>query len=425
MATEIIFPRVDMDMRAGRVGRWLVTDGERVRQGEPLFEIETDKAAMEIEAPASGTLRGVAAQEGEDVEVGRTLGWIVADGETWEQAARAASADPPRSGSASEPTPRSLPEPPAPPAPAPEPVVAAQSKEGLRATPLARREARLHGVDLLTVTGSGPQGRIRGCDVRASLNASPVTGGLHREWAGLKAGTPIVLLHGFGAEIASWRAVRTTLERGHRLLSLDLPGHGKSAPCQPGFASLVEQVIGVLVEEGVSSAHLVGHSLGGALALALTERREIEARSVVLLAPAGLGPEIDITFVRGFLNARHEASMSAWLRRLFADPAHVTASLVASVLRGRTDQSRLFQQALADALFVDGTQAIWMRDVLDRLQIPAKLIWGRHDRIIPSSHCHGVPGQIAVHLTDAGHEPHVEAASVVARLIGETARAGS
>ena len=396
MATEIIFPRVDMDMAAGRVGKWLVADGERVRQGAPLFEIETDKAAMEIEAPASGTLRGVAAQAGDEVEVGRTLAWIVADGEVWAPA-----------------------EPAFPPEPVSEDV---RPTAGLRATPLARREARLHGVDLLSLKGSGPQGRIRFCDVRAAVTAQPIS--LHREWSGLPTGTPIVLLHGFGAEIASWRAVRTPLERTHRLLCIDLPGHGKSAPCEPGFAPLVEAVLGVLAEEGVSSAHLVGHSLGGALALAIADRRDIETRSLVLLAPAGLGPEIDIAFIRGFLGAEHEASMAAWLRRLFADPARVTGSLVASVLRGRTDQARSFQQALADALFVDGAQAVWLRDLLGRLPMPVKLIWGRHDRIIPSSHSHGVPGQVAVHLADTGHEPHVEAAPLVARLIEEAARAG-
>ena len=92
MAKEVILPRVDMDMATGKMGRWLVAEGERVREGQLLFEIETDKAAMEVEAPASGVLRAVRAQAGEVLPVGSVIGWIVGEDEPFDPAAARKSA---------------------------------------------------------------------------------------------------------------------------------------------------------------------------------------------------------------------------------------------------------------------------------------------------------------------------------------------
>ena len=83
MAVEIVMPRVDMDMATGRMGRWHVAEGGHVEKGETLFEIETDKAAMEVDAPASGVLKFVAASEGDVLPVGTRIGWIVAEGEAF------------------------------------------------------------------------------------------------------------------------------------------------------------------------------------------------------------------------------------------------------------------------------------------------------------------------------------------------------
>jgi pyruvate/2-oxoglutarate dehydrogenase complex dihydrolipoamide acyltransferase (E2) component len=83
MAVEIVMPRVDMDMISGRMGRWHAAEGAHVEKGATLFEIETDKAAMEVDAPASGVLKFIAASEGDVLPVGACIGWIVADGESF------------------------------------------------------------------------------------------------------------------------------------------------------------------------------------------------------------------------------------------------------------------------------------------------------------------------------------------------------
>ncbi|MDX7952093.1 lipoyl domain-containing protein, partial [Lichenihabitans sp. Uapishka_5] len=92
MPSEVILPRVDMDMATGKISKWLVEPGATVAKGQPLFEIETDKATMEIEAEASGTIRDLAAPGSTNIPVGSTVAWIFADNEA--AAAPASHAEP-------------------------------------------------------------------------------------------------------------------------------------------------------------------------------------------------------------------------------------------------------------------------------------------------------------------------------------------
>ena len=158
MATEVILPKVDMDMATGRILRWLVAEGTAVKEGDPLFEIETDKATMEIEAPASGLLRNPA-KEGADIPVGEAVAWIVGQGESFNGAA--APAAPVESKDA----PIAVPQ-----AAAPQQAQPVNGT-GVRATPLARRIARESGIDISRVSGSGPHGRIVRADVEDALAA--------------------------------------------------------------------------------------------------------------------------------------------------------------------------------------------------------------------------------------------------------------
>lgn len=428
MAVEIIFPRVDMDMASGRFSRWLVEEGGAVGKGDPLFEIETDKAAMEIDAPASGILRGIRVAEGEEVKVGEAVGWIVAEGEAWQErgAPDAIAAAPVAAVPVA-------------------PAIPAAPVALLRATPLARREARRLNIDLGQVSGSGPRGRIVSEDLRAVASApvapappsSEPSGGpsrgappkgpagarLHRQWSGAGEGVPLVFLHGFGADGTGWRPVWRGLDSVHRLLAIDLPGHGRSKPQAPVcFDGLVDAVQSVLDEEGVGSCVLVGHSLGGAVALALADAGVVDIRALCLLAPAGLGPEIDGAFLSGLVRATRAESLAPWLLRLVADPALVTPGFVRATLQAGDAESTEYRRRLIDSVFPDGTQAIALRHVLQRLAMPARIVWGTRDAIIPASHAAHLPGQIGLHRLEVGHMPHLEAPRLVAGLIAEAAR---
>ena len=165
MATELILPKVDMDMATGRISRWLVAEGATVKQGDPVFEMETDKAAMEVEAPVSGVLGNIIAKEGMDVPVGQAVAWIFAQGEKPSTASAASAAAPPEK-SASPAVAIAAPVV----APA---ATATVSSNAIRATPLARRLAREQGIELSAMTGSGPHGRIVRADVEKAKVLPP------------------------------------------------------------------------------------------------------------------------------------------------------------------------------------------------------------------------------------------------------------
>jgi pyruvate dehydrogenase E2 component (dihydrolipoamide acetyltransferase) len=163
MAVEVILPRVDMDMATGKISKWHHRDGDKVAKGAALFEIETDKAAMEIDAPADGILRNIIVTEGNSAPVGSAVAWIYAEGEAVTALTRATA-----TAETSAPT-----APSAAATPAATTSMAPVTGEAPRATPLARRLARQAGLAIGTIPGTGPRGRITAADVRSANEAKP------------------------------------------------------------------------------------------------------------------------------------------------------------------------------------------------------------------------------------------------------------
>jgi pyruvate dehydrogenase E2 component (dihydrolipoamide acetyltransferase) len=159
MAFSVVMPALDMAQETGKLIAWRKQEGDRVTKGEPLLEIETDKAVVEVEAPADGILAGITGTTGADIPVGQTIAWIVAPGEkppTREESAAPAA----RAKTETHATPI-MPN-------APQ-TSAAQSA---RISPKARRLAKELGVDIATVRGSGAGGEILASDVQAAAAPS-------------------------------------------------------------------------------------------------------------------------------------------------------------------------------------------------------------------------------------------------------------
>lgn len=167
MATEITMPALSPSMTEGNLARWLKQEGDVVQAGEALLEIETDKALVEYEAPAGGTLAGVMLPEGsQDVKVGTTLAWLLQAGEAVPDGASGPRA---AAGSAAPPSAvAQVQADAAPPAMAP----AERTTDRIASSPLARRLARQHGLSLAAIRGSGPQGRIVQVDIESALRAA-------------------------------------------------------------------------------------------------------------------------------------------------------------------------------------------------------------------------------------------------------------
>ncbi len=161
MATSVVMPALELAQETGKVIAWKKQEGETVTKGEPLLEIETDKAVVEVEAPSSGILRGISATVGEDVPVGRVIAWLVAAGEEipaelgspapTARAARAADRPGPAAAAASGPVATATPAP--------------------RLSPKARRLAQEHGLDIRQITATGPGGEVLASDVEAAIQS--------------------------------------------------------------------------------------------------------------------------------------------------------------------------------------------------------------------------------------------------------------
>jgi pyruvate dehydrogenase E2 component (dihydrolipoamide acetyltransferase) len=166
MAFSVVMPALEMAQETGKLIAWRKQEGDRVVKGEPLLEIETDKAVVEVEAPSDGILTGIKAAAGEDIPVGQIIAWIVAPGEAVPPESDAPSAPAARAGSHAKAEPAQT---------AP---VAASSPATPAATakisPKARRLAKELGVDIATLHGSGPGGEILASDVQAAAS-SPTT----------------------------------------------------------------------------------------------------------------------------------------------------------------------------------------------------------------------------------------------------------
>ena len=218
-------------------------------------------------------------------------------------------------------------------------------------------------------------------------------------------GDPVVLLHGFGGDLNNWLFALPVLAAEHSVYALDLPGHGGSskdvgAGDLDALAGAVEQF---LESQSLERVHLVGHSLGGLVAAEVARRGH--ARSLTLIAPAGLGTPVNREYIDGFIAAESRRELKPVLQMLFADQSLVTRQLVDDVLKyKRIDGVTEALRTIADAAF---TSAAELPD-----DIPVLIVWGAEDRVVP------VAARDDVHvLQGAGHSPHMEAAGEVNRLM--------
>jgi pyruvate dehydrogenase E2 component (dihydrolipoyllysine-residue acetyltransferase) len=166
MPTDIVMPQMGKSIVEGTITKWLKKPGDKIQRDEPLFEISTDKVDAEIPAPASGVLQEIKVTEGTTVQVNTIVGTIAGDGEA---PAPKAAAPAPEKKAALQPA---APEPRAEAAPAPA-AAAHEEDEHARSSPLVRKLAREHNVDLSKLHGTGLGGRITKQDILAFIEGQP------------------------------------------------------------------------------------------------------------------------------------------------------------------------------------------------------------------------------------------------------------
>jgi pyruvate dehydrogenase E2 component (dihydrolipoamide acetyltransferase) len=362
--TAITMPKWGLTMTEGKVVGWLKQQGQPFAEGEELLEIETTKITNVFEAPSHGILRRIVAPAGATLPVGALLAVVapeeVPDGDIETFVAGFA---------------------------VPEPSVEREAEDETAAP----REIDVAGR------------RLRYLEL------------------GEGNGVPVLLVHGFGADLNTWMFIQPVLAEGRRVIALDLPGHGGSAK-DVGAGDgerLTDAVEGALDALGIGRGHLVGHSMGGAVAALLALRRPDLVSSLTLIASAGLGPEINSSFIDGFVRVARRREAGEILSLLVHDAALVSRTMVEDVLRyKRLDGVTAALTRVAEAWFAGGRQLLDLTDRIATLTMPVQLIWGREDRIIPVAHAEALASRFPVHILDqAGHLPHMERAAEVNRLV--------
>ena len=410
-------------MEGGTVVCWNKSPGESFERGEILVEIETDKMVAEVPALTSGVLLEILCPDQSRVAVGEALAWLEVETSSAPVAPAKTSAvrSPLSSTPIFEQTASFL-------------DSSTRRTDRIRAVPGARRLAQRHGLALEEIQGTGPSGRIERADVLRLLSDrekaerskgawGPVQGpqGLRVWRRGTGHGTPVVLLHGFSADLHSWRMIQGPLGRSRDVLALELPGHGESEilTIQGGIPALTEIVSGVLKELGLKNFDLVGHSLGGGIALSLAAQHPESVRRLTLLAPMGLGPEVQENLLQRLVTPLGPAETQLTLSRLFYNDQWLAPDFLEAAQKNVSQAVRCqAAQQLLQHLVQEGRQLWSGRSLLETLRAPVRILWGEEDLVFPIRQLQGVPGWVAQHrLAGVGHIPQIESAALVLRLL--------
>ena len=363
----IIMPKWGLAMQEGMVAEWHIAPGDEIESGQEIMDIETAKIANVYESPISGTFRKIVVEDGGTVPVGALLG-----------------------------------------------VCAPASVSD------AELDAYIQdfndNFDWDAAAGdTGPEPE--------TIDA----GGARIRYLqmGEGDGAPILFIHGFGGDLNNWMFNQEALSESHKTYAIDLPGHGGSTKevGDGSLAVLSGAVLAFMDAMSIDSAHLVGHSMGGATALALALESADRVASATLVAPGGLGTEINMDYINGFISQTRAKKLRGVLELLVADPEAITSEMVDDVIKfKRVDGVGPALETLRDGLMPGGAQETTMRDYLAGISVPVQVIWGTEDKILPAAHAEDLPDTMPVTLYEAtGHMPHMEKATEVNDLIGQLA----
>ncbi len=285
MVTEIVMPRLGETMEKGKIVKWLKKEGERVERGEPLLEVETDKATLEVESRGSGILRKILAGEGEVIPITKPIAYIAEEGEP-------------------------LPEKPAEAVPKPAPAVT-EVKEAeakvekapkievalrVKASPLAKKISEEKGVDLTQVTGTGPGGRITQEDVLRYLASRPTVPAVPKAVEAPPAPPPTIPLEEF--QVVPMSAMRKAIARKMAYSKANIPHFYISAEVDMTEAVKMRQTLIPTIEAKAKVRLSFTHILIRAVAMALEEFPRLnavyEGENIKLLKNINIGVAVGL-----------------------------------------------------------------------------------------------------------------------------------
>lgn len=360
----VTIPKWGMTMTEGIVSDWLVAEGDEVSRGQEIIEVESTKTTNAVESAASGILRRIVVKAGETAPVGALVG-VIAD------------------ASASD-----------------------------------------EDIDAFIASFAGASGAEEEEDSNAaSIKTVDVGNGavVNVLTLGAESDSNVVLLHGFGGDVSTWLFNQDAFAQKHRVVAVDLPGHGASSPTQGSdvFPSLVASIERALEISAPGKLHLVAHSFGGAVAAAIAAHQPERVASITLIAPVGLGKVINKEFLDDFITAERRKPLKDVLERLLADPSKISNDMIEGTLRFKRLEGVPEALAAIRDTIVDGDgQRHSITETLANFAGPVALIWGGKDKIVPLPDGSQIPSNAKFSvIEDAGHMPQMEASSEVNSIV--------
>ncbi|WP_374306598.1 acetoin dehydrogenase dihydrolipoyllysine-residue acetyltransferase subunit [Dongia sp.] len=351
----INMPKWGMSMSEGKLVKWLVNEGEAIKPGQEIMEVETDKITNVVEAQDAGILRRKVAAEDETLPVGALLA-VLADA----------------------------------------------------SIPDAEVDQFVDANRVVAVDGDGEVSLMSKIQVDGKTINVMDSGG--------DSNVAFLLIHGFGGDLNNWLFNFEELSKHLRTIAIDLPGHGHSSKDvgDGAAANLIAAVDGVIDALGLKLVHFVGHSMGGLIAALTAVSRPAVVGSLTLVAPAGLAAPVNSAYLGSFIAADDRKEMKRVLSDLFADPSVVTREMVNDVLQYKRIDGVNSALSLLAGNALTAPEAGGLAVQLSNLGQPVRILWGAEDKVIPPPSSDGVYAALDVAVIDGkGHMLHMEAAKDV------------
>ncbi|MEE8395171.1 MAG: alpha/beta fold hydrolase, partial [bacterium] len=245
-------------------------------------------------------------------------------------------------------------------------------------------------------------------------NLSFTEGGVTTNAVARGSGEPVVLLHGFGQSQATWVLNAEAIAARYRVLAVDMPGFGSSSKIAlDSLEAFAANLAGFLGSQGLDSAHIVGHSFGGLIALGLALEHPQKVRSLAVLDPAGFGPT-STDFRKKMAHASTAAEIKDVFNMAFHDPGKYNDAIDRGV------QAQLAYRAQAGVMELlaelDKISEAWIVATaarIEEIKAPMLVMWGQEDRATPATNAERARGlpNAEIHLFEnAGHAAQIEAA---------------
>lgn len=234
-------------------------------------------------------------------------------------------------------------------------------------------------------------------------------------------GVPVLFLHGFGGLGKQWWGMQTSISFYAPTFAFDLPGHGKSLnyPNAGPPKIAAKAVLAEMAERDIEKAHLVGHSMGGAISSIIALMAPEKVASLTLLAPGGYGTQFNHPLLLEWAAARKREELDLILPQFFGGSFEMNPKIIEFNLQARAAEGAVESlTAIAKSMSSDGKQGMLDVDAVLSGDYPVTMVWGNEDKVLPVTQGEAIRDKVDLHIIEgAGHSPAEEAPEQVRALI--------